>query len=141
MRTLRALALLVAIACLGAGVTAWLHPSRPPWQRPVPEGAITATTLAAWLASPEPPLVLDARTAAEFAAGTIPGAVPFHDAGTEPAFLRLLETWIPGRRIVVFCGAETCDLSRDVAAQLRRDLGHDQIYHLDGGWDTWPSSR
>jgi len=139
--TLRAFILLLAIATGGAVLTALLHPHRPPWQRPVPDGAISAATLAAWLAEVPPPLILDARTAEEHAAGTIPGALPYHDPETEAAFLRVMEAWTPGRRVVVFCGATGCDLSRQLAIRLQRDLGDPTVTYLDGGWESWVQSR
>lgn len=139
MSTLRALAILVAVATVGAALTAWLHPNPPPWERPVPDGAISAATLTEWLSAPPPPLILDARPAAEFSAGTIPGAIHFPADDFETGLLRLVESWAPGRRVVVFCGAQSCELSRHLAQRLQSDLGDPGVVYLDGGWEAWLS--
>jgi rhodanese-related sulfurtransferase len=137
--TLRSFAILIGIATVGAALTAWLHPEPPPWERPVPDGAISAATLAGWLSADPPPLVLDARPATEFNAGSVPGAIHFPEDDYETGLMRLIEAWSPGRRVVVFCGAQSCELSRHLALRLQGDLGDPGIVYLDGGWEAWLS--
>ncbi len=118
-----------------------------------PHPLITPVELAAALASPTPPLVLDARPAHEFARGLIPGAFHLDLWGvslidTSPAPLRAF-MWIighmfsqrgvvPERPVVVY---ETDSGIR--AARLfwfLEYLGHPNVRVLDGGYLAWTTS-
>jgi NADPH-dependent 2,4-dienoyl-CoA reductase/sulfur reductase-like enzyme/rhodanese-related sulfurtransferase len=72
--------------------------------------------------------LVDVRTAAEFAAGSIPGAVniPLDD-------LRLRHTELEGRPLIVHCQVGQ---RGHTATRLLTQLGHD-VTNLDGGYKTW----
>jgi rhodanese-related sulfurtransferase len=78
--------------------------------------------------------VVDVRTPAEFAAGTLPGAInlPLDE-------LRGRHTELPPGRLVVGCAAGQ---RGNVAARLLTQLGHGDVANLDGGYRTWqPPAR
>ena len=82
-------------------------------------------------------LFVDARSAAEYAEGHIPGAVnlPFDDVFRNPDKAKALDT--KGRAIIItYCGGGDCDLSRNLAFSLI-DAGRRKVLvFLDGvpGW-------
>lgn len=103
-----------------------------PWWLPfgaVPE--LTPAALAAALREPAPPLLLDVRTAAEFAAGRISGAVsaPITDLRSRAASLGLG----PGRRVVAICLSAHRSIP---AVRLLRAAGVDAV-QLAGGMLAW----
>jgi len=102
-----------------------------------PDGDETATLelidagrLRAELGGEEPPLVVDVRTAAEFARGTIDGAL-LVDQDAAPALVHELDR---GRRIAVIC--EGGWRSSQLASLLRREGFEDVVNVIDGmaGW-------
>ncbi|MFN8196420.1 MAG: FAD-dependent oxidoreductase [Nocardioidaceae bacterium] len=74
-------------------------------------------------------VILDVRTAEEFADGTIPTAlnIPVDE-------LRERVAEIPAGRIVVTCAA---GVRGHVATRVIRQLGHDDVVNLDGGYQTF----
>ncbi len=91
-------------------------------------------TLAAELARPEPPLLLDARTPAEWAVSRLPGARPaFDDAGVAAA----LAGATASSTVVAYCaiGLRSAHLARRLAAGGRpaRNLRHGIFGWADAG--------
>lgn len=72
---------------------------------------------------------VDTRTAEEFAAGHIPGAVNI-DWRAFPG--RVGE--VPGDMIVVYCNSGTLSAQAAFAARL---MGHENVVMLQGGLDGW----
>ena len=92
--------------------------------------AIGAAELAAQIASPQPPLLLDVREAAEFAAGSLPRArnVPLGDVTNAAADLpRDVD-------VVVFCSVGP---RGGRAAELLRGAGLERVSNLAGGLAAW----
>jgi rhodanese-related sulfurtransferase len=83
------------------------------------------------------PLWIDARSASEFGISHIPGAVNVTEDDWDEGFNRLASIYRPGRKMVVYCGAESCHASREVALRLLRELRTDKIYVLKGGFEAW----
>lgn len=81
-------------------------------------------------------IILDVRTAAEFAKGHLPKArnIDWLDAGFE-ASIATLDKATP---LVVYC--EGGDRSAEAAAKLR-SLGFTQVAELEGGFLKWKTSR
>jgi rhodanese-related sulfurtransferase len=80
--------------------------------------------------------IIDAREAADYAAGHIPGAVnlPFDEVITDP---ERLEAFDPaGKPILVYCGGVTCELSMKLGYELVR-LGKKRVLVYTGGWPEW----
>jgi rhodanese-related sulfurtransferase len=92
-------------------------------------------TLAAELARPAPPLLLDARTPAEWSVSRLPGARPaFDDAGVAAA----LSAVGPSAPVVAYCsiGLRSARLARRLAAEGRpgaRNLRHGIFGWADAG--------
>ena len=78
------------------------------------------------------PAIVDVRTPAEFAAGSIPGAVniPLDE-------LRRRLTQIESSRVAIYCRVGQ---RGHIAVSLLRERGFDAV-NLDGGYLTWAASR
>ena len=85
------------------------------------------------------PLWIDARSAEEHAAGHIPGALLLNEDDWDKGFAALLDAWDFEQPLVIYCSSQTCDASHAVAERLKNHLRFDQIYVLQGGWETWQS--
>ena len=85
-------------------------------------------------------LFVDARPAAEFRAGHVPGAVslPF-EAADERALAAFREALPPGRPVVAYCEGHEC-LSSLGLARLLAARGLGEIRVLSGGWAEWTSA-
>jgi len=84
----------------------------------------------------ERPAILDVRTAAEFAAGHVPGAVniPFHQLATRAAEVR-----VPAAdEVIVYCGHGP---RAWIAAAALRRAGFPRIVYLRGHWAAWRRAR
>ena len=135
---------LLAVPLAPALATAWLHPRRPDWQALV-SGSAPANahelSLAEVRARAPDALWIDARPAANFAAGSVPGALSLHQDDWETGFTALVDAWDGARPLVVYCGNADCRASAEVAERLRRDLGGARVYVLRGGWEAWKAAQ
>jgi rhodanese-related sulfurtransferase len=81
-------------------------------------------------------IFVDARSAEEFAAGHIPGALLLPKEDFEEA-LSSWTTLIPfDTLLVTYCGGGSCETSRDVA-ELLKEEGYTQVKVFWGGWEKW----
>lgn len=83
------------------------------------------------------PIWIDARSAVRYREGHIPGALPLTLTDWETQLAAVVEAWTPEQAIVVYCGGVGCDDSSRVAERLRRDLGAEDVWVLEGGIDGW----
>jgi rhodanese-related sulfurtransferase len=143
-----AAALLLAAVLLGSLVNA-LRPSPLPWaadwslhvetlarQSAVP--VVYLPELKSLFASPAPPVFVDARSPADYAASRIPGAVSIPSPGDEPdfaAFASALQNNLAAP-VVVYCSAIDCTDALDVARNLR-DRGFSSVRLYPGGFAEW----
>lgn len=88
-------------------------------------------------ASRSPVLWIDARSSPEFDQGHIPGAVLLNEDHWDDLLPAVLEAWMPGRPLVVYCGSEGCRASHEVAERLRVEAGLPDVHVLKGGWEAW----
>jgi len=81
-------------------------------------------------------LVVDARDAAEYAAGHIAGAtsLPYNDALGDPGRIERLGE--AGRPIAVYCSGGTCELSMELA-KLMLEHGRKRVLVYEGGYPEW----
>lgn len=127
------LALVILVLAVG---TAFFHPRMPSYQQgKMEDGAILLANL------PDEVLWVDARSDAEYQLGHIPGAVLLHEDNWESLLPGLLQQWHPEQTVVVYCGAQSCHLSRAVAERLRRDFPEMKVFHLQEGWEGWQQTR
>jgi len=127
---LQGLALLIAAALPALAAWAW-HPRAPSLHRAVSEISLEeakALDGAFWV---------DARIEEAYREAHAPGAIPVNVEDWEGGFERLLMEWNLVAPIVVYCSSQACQRSLEVAERLRRDLAFDQVYVLEGGWETW----
>ena len=84
-------------------------------------------------------LFVDARSAEDYAAGHIPGAVsmPFDDVFKKPDLAKNLDS--QGRPIVTYCDGGDCELSKDLAFSLI-DNGHKKVVFFKDGLPGWKSA-
>jgi sulfur-carrier protein adenylyltransferase/sulfurtransferase len=96
------------------------------------EQEITARALAEALRAPDPPMLVDVRTPAEFEMGHLPGAASIPVSQLVERTSELSKA----RALVLYCsvGARSGRASRDL-----RDLGFTHVRHLHGGLAAWAS--
>lgn len=136
-RAFRELGLLLIIAVIPAGVTGWLKPEV--FARDViPSLSVLA---AQRIDHAQSALWIDARDAETFARGHVPGALRLTSEEWESLLLPVMETWMPGQTVIVYCDQETCHASTAVAARLQSELGIETIYVLKGGWSAWAQAN
>ena len=120
-----------ALALLGSayGLLSGLSPH--PWAAPtLPAGAIEYTE-----ATVLDPIWLDARPIEAFEQAQVPGAQWLNPTDWESGIPALMEIWLQHPRpIIIYCNAESCNTSRDIAVQMREALPQAEIYYLHGGW-------
>jgi rhodanese-related sulfurtransferase len=134
MTALRQAGLILLIAVGLAGVTVAVHPKRPSFLAPVRDpNEVTLTQTKQWAGNI---LWVDARSESEFAAEHVPDAFCLNFDNWTEQFPKFLDRYNPGQRVVVYCSATSCQLSREIAAKLKAS-GVDNAYFLEGGWEAW----
>jgi rhodanese-related sulfurtransferase len=130
----REVGLILLGALLLGGVTAAVHPKRPSFSGPPDDP--NEITLAQTSAASAKILWVDARSESEFAAGHIPGALSLNFDNWPDAFPKFLDHYNPSQRVIVYCSASSCQLSREIAEKLRAS-GVTAAGFLKGGWEAW----
>jgi rhodanese-related sulfurtransferase len=125
-------------AAIPASLTAAFHPRRPPWsQEALAPGEEMLTTVLGWRGNV---LWVDARSLEEYEAEHVPGALLLNLESWDQLLPKFLDQWVPGKRVVVYCSAATCELSHEVAERLRKN-GISSVYVLKGGWEAWKTQK
>jgi rhodanese-related sulfurtransferase len=82
-------------------------------------------------------LWVDARSAAEYAAGHVPGAVHLNEENWGTGVMELMLVWLEDpRMMVVYCAEAGCGSSKQLAMRLREAVTEAEIYWLKGGWEA-----
>ncbi|MCH6257347.1 rhodanese-like domain-containing protein [Puniceicoccaceae bacterium K14] len=81
-------------------------------------------------------LWIDARLDEVYAEGHYEGAILLNEESWEEGFMSLLDQWLPDQAIMVYCSSEACLRSHHVASRLREELGFEEVFVLEGGWDV-----
>jgi rhodanese-related sulfurtransferase len=83
--------------------------------------------------------IVDAREAADYAEGHIPGAInlPYDSVVTDPERLEKFDA--KGKPIIVYCGGGTCELSMNLGFALV-NAGQKKVLVYMGGWPEWSTS-
>jgi rhodanese-related sulfurtransferase len=129
--------LLAALALLPAMGQAWYLRDRVSWQRPPAADEVTVAEARRW---GEVVMWIDARPEEEFTAGHIPGALLLNTEGWDALLPEVLNSWCPGRKLVVYCSKQTCGASREIARRLRDEAQLKDVFVLNGGWEAWQES-
>jgi rhodanese-related sulfurtransferase len=134
MTALRQAGLILLIAAGLAGVTAAIHPKRPSFLAPPRDpNEVTLAQIKQWAGAV---LWVDARSEPEFASEHVPDAICLNFDNWTEEFPKFLDRYTAGQRVVVYCSATSCQLSREIASKLRAS-GVDDAYFLEGGWEAW----
>ena len=80
---------------------------------------------------------VDARPEEEFEKQHVPGAILLNEDRWNEMLPRMLATWSPEKRVVVYCSSESCGASREVARRLREEARLQNVFVLEGGWEAW----
>jgi len=80
---------------------------------------------------------IDARPDDEFARDHVPGAISLNEDHWNELLPQFLAAWSPGKKVVVYCSAQSCDLAREVAERLRKEAQLPDVFVLEGGWEAW----
>ena len=80
---------------------------------------------------------VDARPDEEFARDHVPGALSLNEDRWNELLPQFLAAWSPGKKVVVYCSAESCDLAREVTERLRKEAQLPDVFVLEGGWEAW----
>ena len=134
MRALRQAGVILLIALGLAGVTAAVHPKRPSFLAPSRDpNEVSLAQTKQW---PGTVLWVDARSESDFASEHVPDAICLNFDNWTDQFPKFLDLYSPGQRVVVYCSATSCQLSREIAEKLRAS-GVEDAYFLEGGWEAW----
>ena len=134
-------AALVALALVPTAVQALYLRDKIPWNSRVAESDLVTVEIArGWGADVT---WIDARPADEFERDHVPGAVSLNeDRWSEGLAEFLAKDWSPEKKIVVYCGAASCNLAEDVARRLREEAKlPNEIRILKGGWEAWLANK
>ena len=105
------------------------------WQSAIPPSElVTVDQAGAW---GENVIWVDARPDEEFARDHAPGALALNEDRWNELLPQFLAAWSPGKKVVVYCSAESCDLARVVAERLRKEAQLSDVFVLEGGWEAW----
>ena len=138
--------LILAVAALLGFAANTLSPRRIPWTedwgnyietKALREGVLLVTTpRAKELADQHACIILDARPAADYQAGRIPGAIslPYDNVEAELAHVQVLLS--PSQPIMTYCSGKQCDESFLLTLYLRK-AGFTNIVLYAGGFDQW----
>jgi rhodanese-related sulfurtransferase len=125
----------VGLAFLPAIGQALYYRGNAAWQEPPSDSApVTLAQAKSWGTGA---LWIDARPTEQFTAGHVPGAIQLNEDAWTELLPKVLATWSPERKLVVYCSRLTCNASHAVAERLRNEDGLKNVYVLQGGWEEW----
>ena len=127
--------ILAAIALAPAlGEAIWFR-DKISWASPIPPSeSVTVDEAHNWGATA---IWVDARPDDEFARDHVPGALSLNEDHWNELLPQFLAAWSPGKKVVVYCSAESCDLAREAAERLRKEAQISDVFVLQGGWEAW----
>ena len=109
------------------------------WQSPIPASEmVTVAQACAWDGNV---IWVDARPGAEFERDHVPDAVPLNEDRWNQLLPQFLPKWSPGKNVVVYCSAESCNAAREVATRLRDEAQLKSVFVLQGGWEEWLKAK
>jgi rhodanese-related sulfurtransferase len=127
--------LLIALASVPAIVEAIYFRDKVSWQSPIPASElVTVNQARSW---GDNVIWVDARPDNEFERDHIPGAILLNEDRWNELLPQFLGQWSPERKIIVYCSAQSCNASREVAKRLRDEAQLKNVFVLDGGWEEW----
>lgn len=138
LRAVREGLLLIALACVPAIGEAIYFRDKISWQSPIPTSELVSLGQArAW---GDGAIWVDARPDEEFARDHVPGAFSLNEDHWNELLPQFLPNWSPGKKVVIYCSAASCNAARDVAKRLRDEAQLKDVFVLQGGWEEWLKS-
>lgn len=135
LRAVREGLLLIAFASLPAIGEGIYFRDKISWQSPIPASElVTVDQARAW---GDGAIWVDARPDEEFAREHVPGAFSLNEDHWSELLPQFLPNWSPGKKVVVYCSAESCNAAREVAKRLRDEAQLTDVFVLQGGWEEW----
>ena len=135
----RQVVILAVLALLPAAGEAIYFRDKISWRSPIPPSELVNVDQArAW---GQNAVWVDARPDEEFVHDHVPGALSLNEDRWNELLPEFLATWSPGKKVVVYCSAESCDLAREVAERLRKEAQIPDVFVLEGGWEAWLKKR
>ncbi|CAN5486238.1 hypothetical protein BH18VER1_BH18VER1_09630 [soil metagenome] len=132
---IRQAALLLIAALVPALAQAVYYRDRVSWDAPaVGKDEVTLEQARAW---GERVLWIDARPDSQYAQQHVPNALSLNEDRYDDLLRPMLETWLPDRRVIVYCSSQSCAASHEVARRLREEAGLPNVFVLHGGWEAW----
>lgn len=139
LRAVREGLLIVALAFVPAIAEGIYFRDKISWQSPIPASElVTVDQAKAW---GDGAVWVDARPDEEFARDHVPGAFSVNEDHWNELLPQFLPNWSPGKKVIVYCSAESCNAARDVAKRLRDEAQLTEVFVLQGGWEEWVKSR
>jgi rhodanese-related sulfurtransferase len=135
LRAVREGLLLIALVCLPAIGEGIYFRDKISWQSPIPAAELVTVDQAR--AFGDGAIWVDARPDEEFARDHVPGAVSLNEDRWNELLPQFLPNWSPGKKVVVYCSAESCNAAREVAKRLRDEAQLTGVFVLQGGWEEW----
>jgi rhodanese-related sulfurtransferase len=127
--------ILAALALLPAAGEAIYFRDKISWRSAIaPSEMVTVEAARKWNGTA---IWVDARPDDDFAKDHVPGAISLNEDRWNELLPQFLPAWSPGKRVVVYCSAESCDLAREVAERLRKEAQIPDVFVLEGGWEAW----
>jgi rhodanese-related sulfurtransferase len=127
--------ILAAIALAPAVGEAIYFRDKISWRSAIPPSeSVTVDRARGWSGSA---IWVDARPDEEFARDHVTGALSLNEDHWNESLPQFLAAWSPGKKVVVYCSAESCDLAREVAERLRKEAQIPDVFVLEGGWEAW----
>jgi rhodanese-related sulfurtransferase len=131
--------LLVSLAFVPAIGHAIYFRDKVSWQTPVPPSQMVSVAKAqSWGADA---VWVDARPDEQFTRDHVPGALSLNEDHWNEQLPNFLAAWSPGKKTVVYCSNESCNLALEVAQRLRQEAQLTDVFVLEGGWEEWLKTR
>ena len=139
MSVVRQALLLIALAFVPAIGEAIYFRNKVSWQSPIPASELmTVDQARSW---GDNVIWVDARPDNEFERDHIPNAILLNEDRWSELLPQFLRQWSPERKIIVYCSAQSCNASREVAKRLRDEAQLKNVFVLDGGWEEWLKNK
>jgi rhodanese-related sulfurtransferase len=139
LRAVREGLLLIAFAILPAIGEGIYFRDKISWQSAIPASELVTVDQAKALG--DGAVWVDARPDEEFAHDHVPGAFSLNEDHWNELLPQFLPNWSPGKKVVVYCSAESCNAARDVSKRLRDELQLTEVFVLQGGWEEWVKKK
>ena len=139
LRGVREALILIALAALPAIGEGFYFRDKVSWESSIPASElVTVDQARAW---GDGAIWVDARPDDEFARDHVAGAFSLNEDRWNELLPQFLPNWSPGKKVIVYCSAASCNAARDVAKRLRDEAQLQNVFVLQGGWEEWLKFR